>query len=67
MENRIEENRREFDKIIDVLKHMGADSDIQKSEEEIFSRLGRILMEFSTTMTFNVCKIPLNSAVMSFR
>ena len=40
MENRIEENRREFDKIIDVLKHMGADSDIQKSEEEIFSRLG---------------------------
>ena len=40
MEKRIEETRREFDKIIGDLKHMGADSDIQKAEEEIFSRLG---------------------------
>ena len=57
MENRIEEARREFDKIIDDLKHMGADGDIQKVEEEIFSRLGRILMELSTTKTSIVCRI----------
>ena len=57
MENRIEEAQREFDKILEDVKNMAAGGDIQKIEEEIFSRLGRVLMELSTTKTSKVCKI----------
>jgi hypothetical protein len=36
---------------LEDIKNMAAGGDIQKIEEEIFSRLGRVLMELSTTKT----------------
>jgi hypothetical protein len=55
MEDKTEEVKREFDKILEDLKHMEAGGDIQKTEEEIFSMIGRIL-KLSTSRTSNVCK-----------
>ena len=43
MEKRIEEARREINKILDDIKNIGTGSDIQKIEEEIFNNLGRII------------------------
>lgn len=55
MEDKTEEVKREFDKILEGLKHMEAGGDIQKTEGEIFSMIGRIL-KLSTSRTSNVCK-----------